>query len=237
MTRNQLAYWQLEEAKRSNRANEQETNRSNIARETETNRHNVVSEQETERHNRAMETFNLKQLDEQMRANQAHETAVARQQTEVERANLVRENQNQQSINLGWGQLALGYSQLSETIRNHKMNEDINLMSLQETTRNHEANEAISRANLEETARANRKSEGLRTQQQALDSIKIEQEASRNAEQARHNEAVESETHRSNVVSEVISGIRTVNDIIGTQQTGANNLARTLISVKGGLKW
>lgn len=44
MTSNQIAYWNLEELKRSNAAKEGETRRSNLAREAETSRHNVAQE-------------------------------------------------------------------------------------------------------------------------------------------------------------------------------------------------
>lgn len=44
MTANQIAYWNLEETKRSNLAKETETNRSNVAKETETNRSNLANE-------------------------------------------------------------------------------------------------------------------------------------------------------------------------------------------------
>lgn len=44
MTSNQIAYWNLQELKRSNVARETETNRSNLAREGETSRHNVAQE-------------------------------------------------------------------------------------------------------------------------------------------------------------------------------------------------
>lgn len=44
MTSNQIAYWNLQEAKRSNVARETETSRSNRAKEGETSRHNVAQE-------------------------------------------------------------------------------------------------------------------------------------------------------------------------------------------------
>lgn len=44
MTTNQIAYWNLQEQKRSNRAVEQETARANIAREMENIRHNTTTE-------------------------------------------------------------------------------------------------------------------------------------------------------------------------------------------------
>lgn len=70
MTQNQIAYWELEEKKRSNRVQEGETKRHNVATEfiqagtlEENKRHNVVSEgiafgtlAETERSNKARES-------------------------------------------------------------------------------------------------------------------------------------------------------------------------------------
>lgn len=63
MTQNQIAYWNLQETMRTNRAKEdiqtntlEETKRSNIARETETNRSNIAKETETNRSNIAKET-------------------------------------------------------------------------------------------------------------------------------------------------------------------------------------
>lgn len=44
MTQNQIAYWTLQETKRSNQVREGETERSNKAREWETNRTNVRNE-------------------------------------------------------------------------------------------------------------------------------------------------------------------------------------------------
>lgn len=55
MTANQIAYWNLQESKRSNLAKELEMNRSNVAKELETNRSNVAKEKETHRSNRQKE--------------------------------------------------------------------------------------------------------------------------------------------------------------------------------------
>lgn len=64
MTANQIAYWNLQETKRSNQVKEgisqgtlDETKRSNVARETETNRSNVARETETARSNKAKEAL------------------------------------------------------------------------------------------------------------------------------------------------------------------------------------
>lgn len=108
MTANQVAYWNL-----------QETGRHNRATETETNRHNVVTEgidlgnlNEKVRHNKATEGIDIGKLQETMRHNVASEGIGAQQanaaQTnaaaslysaqEQNRHNLISEKQNQQVI-------------------------------------------------------------------------------------------------------------------------------------------
>lgn len=69
MTNMQIAYWNLQELKRSNLARETETNRSNLVNEGENRRHNMQSEGigwaqvgEANRHNRVMEAQGADQL-------------------------------------------------------------------------------------------------------------------------------------------------------------------------------
>lgn len=73
MTHNQIAYFQLEETRRANRANETETARHNTSTESETRRHNQVGEGETVRHNLEQEKISLGSLEETKRANAANE--------------------------------------------------------------------------------------------------------------------------------------------------------------------
>lgn len=91
MTRNAIAWLEVNENKRSHLAQEAETNRHNVATEDENSRHNKVSEQidlgalnesirhnttvegETYRHNVATEKFNLDSLAESVRHNRATE--------------------------------------------------------------------------------------------------------------------------------------------------------------------
>lgn len=73
MTHNQIAYFQLEETRRANRANESETARHNTSTESETRRHNQVGEGETVRHNLEQEKISLSSLEETKRANRANE--------------------------------------------------------------------------------------------------------------------------------------------------------------------
>lgn len=69
MTNMQIAYWNLQELKRSNQARETETNRSNLVNEGENRRHNMQSEGigwaqvgESSRHNKVMEAQGADQL-------------------------------------------------------------------------------------------------------------------------------------------------------------------------------
>lgn len=105
MTQNQIAYWNLQETKRSNATREQETNRHNVATERENERHNtvsegeigrhnVVTERETTRHNRETENFNISQLQESQRHNVATENLGHLQLNESVRHNTVSEQQN-----------------------------------------------------------------------------------------------------------------------------------------------
>lgn len=69
MTGNQIAYWNLVENQRANKAKEAENYRSNVAKETETNRSNLIKEGETNRSNLANEAISRDQLLEQKRNN------------------------------------------------------------------------------------------------------------------------------------------------------------------------
>lgn len=118
MTANQIAYQELLEGQRANKAREvevnrnnlvlegirqqevDETKRANLAREIETNRSNLARELETARNNQAV-------LAETIRSNQANEQLQAqRNATEAKK-------------------VALGYAELSETKRSHTVNENI----------------------------------------------------------------------------------------------------------------
>lgn len=112
VTYNQIAYWNLQETKRSNLAREAETirsnrvqeaeairsnmarewetNRSNLARENETARANRAYEKETKRHNEVSEALGWKQHEENVRANLAREQ-------ENYRSNVAREQENRRS--------------------------------------------------------------------------------------------------------------------------------------------
>lgn len=55
MTQNQVAYWNLQENRRSNLAREAETHENNVGTRRENQRANMAREAETSTHNRATE--------------------------------------------------------------------------------------------------------------------------------------------------------------------------------------
>lgn len=103
MTQNQIAYQNLLETTRSNKAREYETNRANVTKEQETNRSNLANEKiqtdrnvETNRANVARETEehrkNTTQEAETKRANLSNENVKYQQLLETHRSNLANES-------------------------------------------------------------------------------------------------------------------------------------------------
>lgn len=128
MTHNQIDYWNLQEQKRSNVAQEIETQRSNLAREHETNRHNVETEK-----------FNISQLAEQSRSNRVNEALKAQAQNEQARHNVTSEMQEANKL-----QEQQRHSAVSE----YQNAIDLNIKNdqLQESKRHNLATESIERA-------------------------------------------------------------------------------------------
>lgn len=177
MTSNQIKYWDLEEKKRSNKANEIETNRANVARERELNRSNVARETETNRHNLATELQQQRELAEQSRHNVTVET-------EANRSNVANEylkhETNLISDKVGMANVGLGYSQLSELVHHNRNQERLNYYDT--VTRQQVA---------EETKRNNLAQEQQRINEWAMQGSTL-------SEQGRHNQTVEQETERAN---------------------------------------
>lgn len=124
MTRNEIAYQQFVENRRSNMANERETNRSNVAREAETYRSNTAKEFETNRHNLATEDLGYKNYEETKRHNFSME-------------------------DLGFAQLGLGYSQLGETRQHNRTTETLSQLSnIEQQRANREREAETHRANV-----------------------------------------------------------------------------------------
>lgn len=128
MTANQIAYWNLQETKRANAANEAEMNRANMVREAETERSNRAKERETARTNRANEGIRRE-------ANTINSLHLSRMDSETQRHNLASEQQSVRSLELeqrrqdistygyqlqhesAMAQVGLGYSNLAESTR------------------------------------------------------------------------------------------------------------------------
>lgn len=135
MTVNQIAYWTLQETKRSNTAREAETERSNKAKEAETYRSNLARETEDHRANLAKELelnrSNLAREAEEHRSNVADET-------ERHRSNLVTEAEEERSNR---AKEALEARKLTETERSNKQNEAIKIVGNEISSRQADAAE------------------------------------------------------------------------------------------------
>lgn len=122
MTANQIAYWNLVESMRSNRAKEQETGRHNLA--SESLGYQTLSE--TGRSNRAKENISLLDLAERSRHNVATETVESGKLAETKSYNAAQQRmhaaglENAKTVALireGYGPLLLGKQWLQKTER------------------------------------------------------------------------------------------------------------------------
>lgn len=210
MTSNQLRYWELQEAKRANRAKERETRRANRANERLTRNYQqgtldlrAQELAETVRRNLAGESISLGTLAESQRHNVAYEHESARH-------NLATEGLTSRQLNIET-------EKLSETIRSHKASESISLQNVAEMRRHNIAQEGISarQLDIESQYKGAMIEQGL--QRIDLDAQHVENERKRvnneiNArrETARHNAAQEEiadETNRLRGYQLLIDGV------------------------------
>lgn len=243
MTRNQIAYWDLQESKRSHRAVEKETNRSNLAREAETYRsnlareqenvrHNKVTEVETERHNRATETLTDKQLRETVRHNQAGELLNFQIAQENARANRAREAVQSAQVQFSYDSLKQQAGQIQETVRHNKASEKLGLIDAAIRKQYNDTMAEQSLLKLNETMRSNLENENLKNKEIMLTyAQRTEQSRGQFTETVRHNQTSEDETHRHNVVNEVLELGRTASQNVESFTRSVGNLLKF-----GGLK-
>lgn len=143
MTTNQIAYENLQEAKRLNTLTTTETKRHNLATEQvgfgtlgETTRHNRMTESidisklgETARHNRASESIDFGKLSESVRTNKANEALRAGELSESNRHNVQVESEtnrhNVQTEIQALKNMNLEYQKLSEIIQANRNSEEI----------------------------------------------------------------------------------------------------------------
>lgn len=175
MTRNQIDYWNLQEQKRSNRANEENVRRNN----DEVARHNKASESlgsaqlvESVHHNRATEQVNLGQLNESIRHNKAGESLSSRDIEERIRHNKVGESND--------------LAKLAETYRS-------NVATLNEAIRSNKANESLKS-----------QQNAIAARNLSLQAAKTSNEARQIAENIRHNKSQESLQQAKNDIDKTI---------------------------------
>lgn len=139
MTANQIAYWSLQEDKRSHLVNELETHRSNKAREVENERHNISTETETSRHNLSTES-------ETRRSNIAKENLQERSILENVRHNKAGEMLQDRKISNDYslGLESNSIARQRNNLESKKIDYDytVNLSRNAETSRHNKATEA-----------------------------------------------------------------------------------------------
>lgn len=143
MTTNQIAYENLQEAKRLNTLTTTETKRHNLATEQvgfgtlgETTRHNKMTESidmsklgETARHNRASESIDFGKLSESVRTNKANEALRAGELSESNRHNVQMESEtnrhNVQTETQARRNMYIEYDKYAEAVRSNRSSEEI----------------------------------------------------------------------------------------------------------------
>lgn len=212
MTSNQIAYWNLQETERANRAQEHETNRANLARETEQNRTNLANEAIRQRANEIQEAQNMRMysvslstLAEQQRSNVAKE-AVQNREADI-KAKEADTHSRQASVQealvpIQARQADASIMQGSAALMNAATNAD----QLQETKRANLASEFLRYQQQDEVHRSNIAQENIARFQNATGySNKAEQlgiEQQKANEQSRHNTMTEAEQKRANLIEE-----------------------------------
>lgn len=151
MTRNQIAYQELQERKRSNRANEEltrirDTNTYSLGLGSlaESRRHNLVFEMETNRHNLAVEAQALESL-----GISARQAAVAERKAAVDEklANIsqydaeTRRLGQQEQARHNRATVGAQYAQIAELSRHNKASEELTGQQIVELNRHNQATE------------------------------------------------------------------------------------------------
>lgn len=206
MTQNQIAYWNLKETERANRAREKENYRANVANEKIRSRSNDITYQLGDRNATETVRANLAKELENNRTNMSNE--------DIRRANnaiqLLENMVHQYDAETKRGQLAYSYANLAEIARSNRANEGLRGSELLEANRANLAREQENyRSNLAKenaTRFANAASAGTNITSNTLADL-------RNQETQRHNVAVESETKRSNLVNQQFEAAKQLEQI------------------------
>nr|AVX53334.1 putative ORF1 [Marmot picobirnavirus] len=227
MTRNQIEYWRLVEAKRSNMANERynqqflqhqkdvlalnyatlnETIRSNKAREKEATRHSLQQYRETVRQFNASITLQQQQLSETLRRNRAVEKQQAAALAETHRSNVAVE-QLKAELN------QLQRDSVAEVARANRAQEAARQKQLDTEVFRAVTDRSVREKQIAEQMRSNLAAEANRASILSLNYAQL-------AEQRRHSTAIEGETARSNRARELLTlsgqGLKASTDILNS---------------------
>lgn len=184
MTKNQIEYNKLLESRRTNMENERIRDRANeISFSLGTS-----NLDETQRHNRVVEGLQSRSLDETVRSNLANEQLKASAQVEQQRSNRANE--------------ALTLRQRIEQARSNQAQERLKEMDILHTDERAKQQVSLGYSQLGESARSNRAQESLTASSQGVAQVRNQIDQARVDESIRHNQAVERETNRANVVRE-----------------------------------
>lgn len=252
MTKNQIEYGKLTETRRSNLVGEaqkawRDTQDIALGHATlgETRRHNLASENlqaqtidlgrsqlgETSRHNLATESIQSGQLEvsqgqlrELGRHNLAQEVLQQQKQEEDKRAHMASEAIGRSQVGAQYAQINLGYSQLAEAERTHRVNEGISEYQA-------------------ETARSRTTSQNLTDiWGRGLDTLSTLNSMRRTSEEKRHNLAGETidrsrleETTRHNIVNERQGWTSTGIDLWNAASRAKDSGSRRIQSVSGAI--
>lgn len=245
MTRNQIAYWELQQTKvrdaetaRSNKAREAETHRSNRANEIELNRANRAREFETNRANMAAELQNKINSDRKWIMDNKNFDNMVRQQSiqnklsrdtlnENTRHNLATEARDMQTLQLRRDELTHQKSVLAEQIQANRNREQLTDYS-NRTNRFAAVQQAsYNRDSLAESIRSHMRNENLQSyayaEQARANRARESNDSWRNqiaelqlSETTRHNKMSEIETLRHNVSTEINNIMRSGADMLTT---------------------
>lgn len=230
MTKNQIDYWNLVETERANKARENENYRSNRAKEElqrqqnsntlaigmgnlgELNRSNLARELENNRSNMTRE-----QIAQYEAALKALELPVKQQQADA---------------SMMQARVALG--NLAEVQRSNRANEAIKWSNLDEVIRDNTVNQ-------EERERSNRRNEEIQNfkvvsdRGQSYDRNTIA--TAQQTESARHNQAMENETKRNNLINQQLEAAGLMQKIQHETAQDQNALMNTMMQPMRFLKY
>lgn len=238
MTQNQIAYWNLRETERADRAKEQENTRTNKANEKIKSDANAINLSIGSTANAETMRANLARELENNRSNLANEE-IKRIQNAIK---LIDTALKSREIDIKQGELGLGYANLSELTRSHLANEGLTQQQITETNRSNLAKEyETHRTNLakeKEQNRSNVSNENIARfgaatgYGSAITNYSLQD--ARNKETVRHDLATEAETKRNNITNSIINGANVLSNLRRNKARSNKDALNTALPLLGG---